>query len=204
MNYTESEYIEYLENKEPELTSENPNSKWYLIQTQSNCESKARKNIASRLVLLNLTDKVDQILFPAYEKIVTNVGGQKRKKMEKIFGNYLFVLADMDEKVYNAIKDSGKVSGFVQSGASSIVGMPKPISDKEVRNVISKLNMYKTGELKTNKFKSGDTVRVLNGVFADHFGVVDNIKGDKVIVNVTLFGRSTPIDLTLKDIQIES
>lgn len=204
MKFNEEEFITYIESKEPTLEKENLESKWYLVQTQSNCESKARKNIASKIVLFNLTDKVEQIIFPSYEEMVAKVGGGKRKKINKIYGNYLFILCEMDAHVYTAIKSADKVNQFIYSGAAGAGGLPKPISENEVKTLIDKMKAFKTGEIKTSKFSVGDTVRIKNSTFKDTVGIISKIKDDKIVVNVTLFGRETPIDLNLKDIEMET
>ena len=200
MKHTEETYILKLEKSAPEI-KDLEGFKWYLVSTQSNCESKARKNIAARAVLMDVTDNIDQIIFPYYEKEVRNPSGTKRKKIMKIYNNYLFIYAKMDEKVYEVIKHADKVTGFVQSGKNLIEGLPKPIMLHEVKNALKKMEEFKEGVISLSKFKEGDQVKILEGIFKDHIGTVDKIDGDLVTVSVFVLGKSTDMNIAQKNIE---
>lgn len=203
MKFTEEEFIKYIEEKEPTIEKENESSKWYLVSTQSNCESKARKNLAARAILNNAQDQIEQIIFPYYEKTERNASGTKRVKKVRVYGNYLFILAQMDEKLYEVIKHSDKITGFVQAGKNLMQGLPRPIREIEVKQMLSKMNQFKEGVIETSKFSQDDTVRILDGVFKDHFGTIKEVKGDRVDVAVKVLGKETSISLSEKHIEKE-
>lgn len=200
MKHTEETYILKLEKEAPEI-KDLEGFKWYLVSTQSNCESKARKNIAARAVLMGVEDKIDQIIYPSYEKEVRNPSGTKRKKVMKIYNNYLFIYANMDEKVYEVIKHADKVTGFVQAGKNLLEGLPRPIQVHEVRNALKKMDEFKEGVINLSKFKEGDEVKILDGIFKDHVGTVKSIDGDIYEVSVFVLGRSTEINLSQKNME---
>lgn len=194
-------YVDEILNKKPSLEKRDPNAKWYLVQTQSNCEAKAIKNIAIRLTLSGVEDKVEQMFFPVIERKIRSLGKKEKIKKEKMYSNYVFILANMDETVYEAIKHSDKVTGFVQGAKAVIDGLPKPISPLEVKNVIERLSEFEEGKISLDRFKAGDAVRIISGAFVDTVGNINSIDGNRVVVNVTVFGRETPLNLTLKDIE---
>tara|TARA_B100000700_G_scaffold267699_1_gene307776 strand:+ start:42953 stop:43570 length:618 start_codon:yes stop_codon:yes gene_type:complete len=201
MKMNQEEYIEHIENKTPTLEKQNPNSKWYLIQTQSNVEKKARKNIACKIVLSGLQDKVEQILIPLYKEKVKGVGKTEKIKEKRIYGNYIFILAEMDEALYQAIKSADKVSGFVQGGSKINVGLPSPISNREIESVFKSISDHEEGVVNKGKFDEGDTVRVLTGPFANYEGTIKNIKDNIIKVSIFMLGRETAMDFYDKEVE---
>tara|TARA_B100002019_G_C21272471_1_gene603154 strand:+ start:137 stop:745 length:609 start_codon:yes stop_codon:yes gene_type:complete len=196
------DYVEKILNQKPSLEKNREGSKWYLVQTQSNCEAKAIRNIATKAELSDVKEKIEQMFFPVIEKKVRGAGGKERIKKERIYSNYVFILADMDEAVYEVIKHSDKVTGFVQGSKTVISGLPKPISIVDVKNVIKHLDDVKEGKMSVDKLSVGDSVRIKTGAFTDTSGIIDKINGDKIVVNVTIFGRTTPIDVKRNDIEV--
>tara|TARA_B100002019_G_C21026596_1_gene477488 strand:- start:104 stop:724 length:621 start_codon:yes stop_codon:yes gene_type:complete len=202
MKMNQDEYIEYIEKKKPTLEKNNPDSKWFLIQTQSNVEKKARKNIACKIVLENLQDKVEQILIPLYNEKTKGIGKKEKIKEKRIYGNYIFMLAQMDEKLYQAIKGAEKVSGFVQGASGKSNGfLPTPISEIEMKAVFKSISDHEEGVINKNKFNVGDTIRILTGPFSDNEGTIKEIKDNMIKVSIFMLGRETDMNFNSKEIE---
>jgi transcription termination/antitermination protein NusG len=169
----------------------NPNMKWYIIHSYSGFERKVRESLESRVQAFGLQDKIGRVLIPT--ESVTEVRGGKKYTSERMFyPGYVLVEMDMDDHVWHVVKSTPRVTGFVGTGQQ-----PTPLSEEEVQNIV-----YRVGESKDKpklkvKFEKNETVRITEGPFASFTGVVDEVNEDRetLKVMVTIFGRSTPVEL---------
>lgn len=164
--------------------------KWYVIHTYSSFEKVVKENLEQRLKSLNLSARVSEILIPT-EDVMEVKGGKKQVFTKRSFPGYVFVKMEIDDEVWYAIRNTPKVSGFV-GGAK-----PSPLLDSEVDAIVRQ--MKETSERPQPKvlFEPGESVRIIDGPFSNFTGVVDNIYPEqgKLKVMVTIFGRSTPVEL---------
>jgi transcription termination/antitermination protein NusG len=175
----------------------NPNMKWYIIHSYSGFERKVRESLESRVKAFGLEDKIGRVLIPT--ESVTEVRGGKKYTVERMFyPGYVLVEMDMDDHVWHVVKSTPRVTGFVGTGQQ-----PTPLSDEEVQQIV-----YKSGESKDKpklkvKFEKNETVRITEGPFASFTGVVDDVNDDRetLKVMVTIFGRSTPVELEFKQVE---
>jgi transcription termination/antitermination protein NusG len=175
----------------------NPNMKWYIIHSYSGFERKVRESLESRVQAFGLQDKIGRVLIPT--ESVTEVRGGKKYTSERMFyPGYVLVEMDMDDHVWHVVKSTPRVTGFVGTGQQ-----PTPLSEEEVQNIV-----YRVGESKDKpklkvKFEKNETVRITEGPFATFTGVVDDVNDDRetLKVMVTIFGRSTPVELEFKQVE---
>jgi transcriptional antiterminator NusG len=175
----------------------NPNMKWYIIHSYSGFERKVRESLESRVQAFGLQDKIGRVLIPT--ESVTEVRGGKKYTSERMFyPGYVLVEMDMDDHVWHVVKSTPRVTGFVGTGQQ-----PTPLSDEEVQNIV-----YRVGESKDKpklkvKFEKNETVRITEGPFASFTGVVDEVNEDRetLKVMVTIFGRSTPVELEFGQVE---
>jgi transcription termination/antitermination protein NusG len=175
----------------------NPNMKWYIIHSYSGFERKVRESLESRVQAFGLQNKIGRVLIPT--ESVTEVRGGKKYTSERMFyPGYVLVEMDMDDHVWHVVKSTPRVTGFVGTGQQ-----PTPLSEEEVQNIV-----YRVGESKDKpklkvKFEKGENVRVTEGPFASFTGVVDDVNEDRetLKVMVTIFGRSTPVELEFGQVE---
>jgi transcriptional antiterminator NusG len=175
----------------------NPNMKWYIIHSYSGFERKVKESLESRVRAFGLEEKIGKVLIPT--ESVTEVRGGKKYTVERMFyPGYVLVEMDMDDHVWHVVKSTPRVTGFVGTGQQ-----PTPLSEEEVQHIV-----YKAGESKDRpklkvKFEKGETVRIGEGPFATFTGIVDDVNEDRetLKVMVTIFGRSTPVELEFKQVE---
>jgi transcriptional antiterminator NusG len=170
--------------------------KWYVIHTYSSYEKVVKENLEQRLKSLGLAARVSEILIPT-EDVMEVKGGKKQVFTKRSFPGYVFVKMEVDDEVWYAIRNTPKVSGFV-GGAK-----PSPLLDSEVEAILKQ--MKETSEHPQPKvlFESGESVRIIDGPFSNFTGIVDNIYPEqgKLKVMVTIFGRSTPVELEFGQVE---
>lgn len=188
-------------NEVEDAIEKNPNKKWYVLQAASNSEEAAKRNIKIQLEVSNVEDKVGMILIPA-NQVIEMKKGQKKISNKKLYSGYIYVLAEMDERVWRAIRNANKVSRFVNEKDGAL---PSPISLKEVKSMLSSLDTEDSAPIQEMKYKEGQPVRVVNGPFADFVGIVEsvNYNKNKLKVKLNILGRDTSIELNHSDVSTE-
>jgi transcriptional antiterminator NusG len=171
--------------------------KWYVVHTYSGFENKAKKSLEERVRLEGMADWFGEILIPT-EQVVEMVKGEKRTTRRKFIPGYILVQMKMDDKSWHLVKSTPKITGFVGSATR-----PPSIPETEVRRLTRQID---EGTLKPKprvQFEEGENVRVIDGPFQNFNGVVDAVNPDKgrVRVLVSIFGRSTPVELEF--VQVE-
>ena len=171
---------------------QNPNMKWYIIHTYSGFERKVKESIESRVrAYPELEHKIGRVLIPT--ESVTEVRGGKKYTSERMFyPGYVLVEMDMDDNVWHVVKGTPRVTGFVGTGQQ-----PTPLSADEVNQIVYRVADSKEKPKLKVKFEKNESVRITEGPFASFTGVVDEVNEDRetLKVMVTIFGRSTPVEL---------
>lgn len=171
-----------------EVTEQEP-GRWYVLHTYSGYENKVKRTIETRVEALDLADRVFEIVVPTQEEIEIRAG-QRFTVEKKVFPGYVLVRMDLDDDTFYALKNTPGVTGFV-----SINNKPSPLRDDEVQGILKGM----TAEAPKVKatFAVGDTVRIIDGPFADFRGEIDEVNQErgKMKVLVSFFGRETPVEL---------
>lgn len=179
----------------PQPKSDNPNARWYVVHTYSGHENKVALTLKQRVESEHLEKKILDVLVPMQEKIEIK-SGKKVNVKEKIFPGYILVKMVLDDISWLAVRTTQGVTSFVGMG-----NKPTPISDAEVQTIVkftqSEAPMYK------QVFAANDTVKIVDGPFADFIGKIDSVDSEKgkVRVLVSIFGRETPVELDFLQIK---
>ena len=176
----------------------NPDLRWYVVHAYSGMEKAVERNILERIARSGMQDKFGRILVPM-EEVVEVRNGQKRTTERKFFPGYVLVEMVMDDDTWHLVKHTNKVTGFV-GGAKN---RPAPISESEVMKIVNQMQEGTDKPRHKIEFVVGEFVRVKEGPFTDFNGSVEdvNYEKSKVRVAVTIFGRSTPVELEFSQIE---
>ncbi len=176
----------------------NPDLRWYVVHAYSGMEKAVERNIRERIVQAGMQTKFGRILVPT-EEVVEVKNGQKRTTERKFFPGYVLVEMVMEDDTWHLVKHTNKVTGFV-GGARN---RPAPISEAEVQKIVSQMQDGTEKPRHKVEFEVGELVRVKEGPFADFNGSVEEVNYEKnrVTVAVTIFGRSTPVELEFSQIE---
>jgi len=176
----------------------NPDMRWYVVHAYSGMEKAVERNILERIAREGMQDKFGRILVPM-EEVVEIKNGQKKTTERKFFPGYVLVEMVMDDETWHLVKHTNKVTGFV-GGAKN---RPAPISEAEVQKIVNQMHEGTEKPRHKVEFVVGEFVRVKEGPFADFNGSVEdvNYEKSKVRVAVTIFGRSTPVELEFSQIE---
>src|SRR3954453_8578244 len=169
----------------------NPNMKWYIIHAYSGFERKVKESLETRVKAFGLESKIGRVMIPT--ETVTEVRNNKKYTSERMFyPGYVLVEMAMDDHVWHVVKSTPRVTGFVGTGQQ-----PPPLSDEEVQHIVYKVADSREKPKLKVKFEKNESVRITEGPFASFTGVVDEVNEDRetLKVMVTIFGRSTPVEL---------
>jgi transcriptional antiterminator NusG len=176
----------------------NPDLRWYVVHAYSGMEKAVERNIIERITRAGMEAKFGRILVPM-EEVVEIKNGQKKTTERKFFPGYVLVEMVMDDDTWHLVKHTNKVTGFV-GGAKN---RPAPISEAEVIKIVTQMQEGTDKPRHKIEFLVGELVRVKEGPFTDFNGSVEdvNYEKSKVRVAVTIFGRSTPVELDFSQIE---
>jgi len=179
----------------PELIT---GKRWYVVHAYSGFEKSVQRALQDRIRRAGMEDKFGQILVPV-EEVVEMKGGQKAISERKFFPGYVLVEMEMTDDTWHLVKNTAKVTGFVGGTATR----PTPISEKEVQNILHQIQEGVEKPRPKVLFEVGEAVRVREGPFADFHGNVEDVNYDKnkLRVSVTIFGRSTPVELDFSQVE---
>ncbi len=169
--------------------------KWYVIHTYSGYEERVKTNLEQRIESMDVADKIFKVIVPQENEIEIR-DGQRRTVARRMFPGYLLVQMKLDEQSWYVVRNTPGVTGFVGSG-----NRPIPLTEEEV-NTIRRQMESETPRVKVG-FRKGENIRIVDGPFVDFIGTVDgiNLEKGKVRVLVSFFGRETPVELDLAQVQ---
>lgn len=170
--------------------------KWYVVQTHSGYENRARLALLDRIKTSGLAERFGEVLIPT-ENVVEMVRGQKRTSTRKFYPSYIFVEMEMTDATFHLVKNTPKVSGFL--GGNSPVPVPEP----QIQQTKTQMTEGAIKPRARVAFEEGENVRVVDGPFSGFSGMVEEIKPEKqkVRVLVSIFGRATPVDLDFAQVE---
>lgn len=171
--------------------------KWYIVHVYSGYENKVKAALEERISGSANAERFGRVVVPT-EEVVELVKGRRRTSSRKFYPGYILVQMELTDETWHIVNDTAKVTGFLGGRER-----PSPISDEEADQI---LNRMEAGKLKPQPkyfFDSGDEVRVIDGPFTNFNGVVDEVNPEKgkIRVLVSIFGRSTPVELEFVQVQ---
>ena len=168
---------------------------WYVVHTYSGYEEKVKTAIEDNVLRRGLSDKIAQILIPT-EKVIELKSGKKKETTKKFYPGYILVEMELDDETWHIVSSTPRVTGFVGGDR------PTPIQQEEIDVIVQQIEEGPTKQVKT-QFDRGDSVRIIDGAFANFNGFVDEIDEDhdKLKVMVTIFGRQTPVECNFLQVE---
>jgi transcriptional antiterminator NusG len=168
---------------------------WYVVHTYSGYENKIKVDLTKRVESMNLQDKIFDIIIPEEQEIEFK-GGKKKVVNKKVFPGYIMVNMIMGEDTWVAVRHTPGVTGFVGSG-----GKPIPLMPEEVNKIFKQMGLIEN-KPKIIDIAIGENIRVKSGPFENFEGIVRELLPDrgKVRVNISMFGRETPVELDYEQI----
>ena len=186
------------ENAEPEKPAvpANPNARWYVVHTFAGHENKVATALRQRIEAEHLENLIYDILVPTQDKIEIK-GGKKETVKEKIFPGYILIKMELSDLSWLAVRTTQGVTSFIGAG-----NKPTPISEAEVASIVKFTTQGASPTFK-DVFMVDDTVKIVDGPFAEFIGKVDSVDKEKgrVRVLVSIFGRETPVELDFLQVQ---
>ena len=170
---------------------------WFIVHTYSGFEKKVKQSLEQRVKAYGLVDEIGEILIPT-EDVIEMRGGKKVVSSKRFFPGYLLVEMTMSDEAWHVVKNTPKVTGFVGTGAK-----PTPLTRDEVDQILNQVTAAAEKPKPKYSFEKGDQVRINEGPFTNFNGVVDEVNSEKstLKVMVTIFGRSTPVELDFLQVE---
>lgn len=171
--------------------------KWYIVHTASNSEKKVKKSILENAERKNLSEMFEDIVVPVVEFAKLRRGKEVMVD-KKIMPGYVLIKMIMTDDSVQLVKSIQQVSGFLGGG-----DMPTSISEAEVENILNQIKLTEQSSKDAKHYEVGESVHIIDGPFATFNGVVEDVDDSKerLKVSVSIFGRSTPIDLNFSQVQ---
>jgi transcriptional antiterminator NusG len=170
---------------------------WYVVHTYSGFEKFVAESIKQRVIDLNIKDKIGKIIIPT-EGVVEIKDGKKVVSTKRSYPGYILIEMEMDDENWHIIRETPKVTGFVGSGRK-----PSPLSKEEVKQIVEHMETTSEKPKPKHSFEKGETVRIIDGPFFNFNGVVEDVNHERstLKVLVTIFGRSTPVELEFLQVE---
>ncbi|PIE59276.1 MAG: transcription termination/antitermination protein NusG [Desulfobulbus propionicus] len=175
---------------------------WYIVHTHTGFENKVKTTLEERIKNAQQEEFFGEVLVPT-EQVVEMVKGTRKTSERKFFPGYILVQMLMNEHTWHTVQETPRVTGFVGVNTGQVIAgedlykrIPS-LTDKEAMKIIGRIEEGANRPKPKVVFDEGDTVRVVDGPFANFQGVIDEVYPDKgrVKVMVSIFGRSTPVEL---------
>jgi transcriptional antiterminator NusG len=170
---------------------------WYIIHTYSGFEKKVAETLKSRIDAAGLSGQFGEVMIPT-EDVIEMRGGKKVVTPKLFYPGYVLVEMDMNNDTWHMVRSTPWVTGFVGSGQ-----LPAPLTEEEVDRILHRVEVAAEHPKPKLKFERGENVKITDGPFKDFTGSVDEINDDRstLRVMVTIFGRSTPVELDFYQVE---
>jgi transcription termination/antitermination protein NusG len=171
--------------------------KWYIIHTYSGFENKVAESLKTRSEAFGFADKIGQVLIPT-EEVVELRNGKKVTSKRLVYPGYVLVEMEMNDALWHEVKNTPRVTGFVGGGT-----VPVPLSADEVNSILYRQASSAERPRPKMTFEKNDSVRIIDGPFANFSGKVDEVNPERgtLRVMVTIFGRATPVELEFLQVE---
>jgi transcription termination/antitermination protein NusG len=167
---------------------------WYVVHAYSGHEDKVKKNLEKRIESMDMHDQILEVFVPMEDEIEIK-DGKRRHVQKRIYPGYILVKMIMSDESWYVVRNTPGVTSFVGSG-----NQPVPLQESELKSILKQVKQEPTIRV---EFQLGESVRVVDGPFADFLGKVDEINAEKgkLKVLVNMFGRETPVELDLLQVE---
>lgn len=174
-----------------------PIKNWYIIHAYSGFEQKVAESLKTRAQAFGFVDRLGQILIPT-EEVIELRNGKKVTSKRLLYPGYVLVEMEMDDELWHAVKSTPRVTGFVGGGTK-----PVPLTADEVNAVLYRQASSAERPRPKMTFEKNETVKIVDGPFTNFSGKVDEVNSERntLRVMVTIFGRSTPVELDFLQVE---
>ena len=171
---------------------------WYVIQAFSNCEKKVKAAIEERIEISGLSKMFGESMIPT-EQVTELKKGQKKQLERKFFPGYMLVQMEMNDDTWHLVRKTSNVMGFIGGSKNK----PVPLTERELNNIVNRVDEAVEKPKFKTVFESGETVRINDGPFNDFNGTVEEVDYEKnlIKVSVSIFGKSTPVELNFSQVE---
>ena len=171
---------------------------WYVVSAYSGLEKKVAQALEERIEYSKHKDQFGTVLVPT-EEVIEMRGGKKRRSERRFFPGYLFVEMNMNEDTWQLVNSTPRVKGFV----GGTIQKPTPLPPHEVESILERIRQGSDKVTPKTVFEPGELVRIIDGPFNDFSGTVEEVNYEKhrLVVAVTIFGRSTPVELDFSQVE---
>ncbi len=179
--------------------------RWYVVHTYSGYENKVKNDLEHRIETYGMEDQIVDIQIPTEEITEVKEGGKRETKESKVFPGYVLVRMEVDDNSWAVVRNTPGVTGFV-----GIDGRPTPLRRSEYNKIMRRTNPAAAGapvvRHTVTNLEPGMSVKVIDGPLADFQGTISEVMPDagKVKVMLTIFGRETPVELTLNQVKVSA
>lgn len=172
-------------------------ARWYVLHVYSGFEKKVAESILELAAQKGMADSFEQVLVPT-EEVVEVRRGSKVNSERKFFPGYVLIKMDMSDETWHLVKNTPKVTGFL--GARE---RPTPITEAEAQRILRQVTEGVEKPRSSISYEVGEQVRVIDGPFASFVGFVEEADDEKarLKVSVSIFGRSTPVELEYSQVE---
>ena len=172
--------------------------RWFVVHAYSGYEKQVMRALHERIELSSFADRFGEVIVPS-EEVVEMRAGKKRRSERKFFPGYVLVEMELDDDTWHLVKETPRVMGFIGGKADQ----PAPITDQEAETILQRVQAGSEHVTPKTVFEPGELVRVVDGPFNDFNGVVEEVNYEKnrLHVAVTIFGRSTPVELDFSQVE---
>lgn len=170
--------------------------KWYAIQTYAGSEMSVKRALETMIKDNHLDDKIGDIIVPT-EDVIEVKNGKKKISERSLYPGYAFAYIDLDTALWHRIQSMPKVGRFIGEAKK-----PTPLSEKDIALILEKAE--KKGAPKPKiYFDEGESIRITEGPFANFTGIVEeyDMEHGKLRLNVSIFGRSTPVEIMYSQVE---
>ena len=166
-------------------------AKWYVVHTYSGYENKVKANIDKTIENRHLEDQILEVRVPMQE-VVELKNGMEKASQKKLFPGYVMLHMIMNDDTWYVVRNTRGVTGFVGPGSK-----PVPLTDAE----IAALGIVGAEEIV--EYHVGETIVVTSGAWKDTVGMIKDVNAQKqsLTINVELFGRETPVEISFADVR---
>jgi transcriptional antiterminator NusG len=170
---------------------------WYIVHTYSGFENKVAESLKTRAEAFGFSHRIGQILIPT-EEVVELRNGKKVTSKRLVYPGYVLVQMEMDDDLWHAVKATPRVTGFLGGG-----NVPTPLTADEVNQILYRQERAAERPRPKLSFEKNETVRIIEGPFTNFQGKVDEVNTERgtLRVMVTIFGRSTPVELEFLQVE---
>ncbi len=170
---------------------------WFVVHTYSGFEKFVAESIRQRALEMSIQDQIGKIIIPT-EGIVEIKGGKKVVSTKRSYPGYILIEMEMNDENWHIIRETPKVTGFVGSGKR-----PTPLNKNEVNQIVEHMETTSEKPKPKHSFEKGEAVRIIDGPFFNFNGIVEEVNQERntLKVLVTIFGRSTPVELEFLQVE---